>query len=261
MSFKCDFINFSDSLGREYFIKGNDFIFNEGRIAFNISDKEIVADIQPEIISNYRCHFDKYIVLHKDLWSLKGDIIRNRIKAILSPDKSIYARKCIIKKISADISSSFLDNNHLLGNTYAKFKYGMYHEDILVAVATFSKPRPINRDGKIVKSYEWVRYSSLGSNRIAGGMGKFLKHFYNEVDPDEIMSYADIDWSEGDVYYKLGFKLIGKTNPLRFYVNNKTGERVKMASKTHLNESDYKLSSDWQILYNSGNLKFLWSRV
>ena len=36
-------------------------------------------------------------------------------------------------------------------------------------------------------------------------MGKLLKAFIEEVRPDDVMSYADASWSDGDVYRKLGF--------------------------------------------------------
>jgi hypothetical protein len=36
-------------------------------------------------------------------------------------------------------------------------------------------------------------------------MGKLLKAFIDEMHPDDIMSYADASWSNGDAYRKLGF--------------------------------------------------------
>ncbi len=40
---------------------------------------------------------------------------------------------------------------------------------------------------------------------VDGGMGKLLKAFIEDVGPDDVMSYADASWSDGDVYRKLGF--------------------------------------------------------
>ena len=78
-------------------------------------------------------------------------------------------------------------------------------EGALVAVAMFSAPRPMERGSKVVQSYEWVRYASIGNYRVVGGMGKLMSFFIGKLSPDEIMSYADKDWSDGDVYKKLGF--------------------------------------------------------
>ncbi len=75
----------------------------------------------------------------------------------------------------------------------------------LVAVAGFSAPRVWRKGGREVRSCEWIRYASLDGIGVDGGMGKLLKAFVEEVRPDDVMSYADASWSDGDVYRKLGF--------------------------------------------------------
>ena len=51
---------------------------------------------------------------------------------------------------------------------------------------------------------------------IAGGMGKLLSRFIADVEPDDIMSYADIEWSDGGVYRHLGFAEDGGQGPRYF---------------------------------------------
>lgn len=75
-----------------------------------------------------------------------------------------------------------------------------------MAVAGFSGPRTWKKGDAAIRSYEWVRYASLEGLGVDGGMGKLLKAFINEVHPDDVMSYADASWSDGDVYRKLGFE-------------------------------------------------------
>ena len=75
----------------------------------------------------------------------------------------------------------------------------------MVAVAGFSAPRVWNKGGREVRSCEWIRYASLDGVGVDGGMGKLLKAFVDEVRPDDVMSYADASWSDGNVYRKLGF--------------------------------------------------------
>ena len=89
----------------------------------------------------------------------------------------------------------------------------------LVAVATFSNARKWQKGEKTIRSYEWTRYASLPGVRINGGMGKVLKAFVKEVQPDDIMSYADLEWSEGSVYEQLGFCLEGQKAPVAFEVD------------------------------------------
>ncbi len=57
-------------------------------------------------------------------------------------------------------------------------------------------------------------------------MGKLLKFFIKEVNPDDIMSYADLEWSERQIYKALGFmrEPVGK-GPVSFAINPSTYER------------------------------------
>ena len=98
-------------------------------------------------------------------------------------------------------------------------------EGILIAVATFSNARRWVKEGKEIRSYEWTRYASLPDLRVSGGMGKMLKAFIKEVHPDDIMSYADLEWSEGEVYERLGFEAETRKEPVTFTIDPQTWER------------------------------------
>lgn len=127
---------------------------------------------------------------------------------------SVYARNCEVLRIDRAVAAAFLEAYHALGDTRSRYCYGVYvlheghsgiPEGTLVAVGTFSSARRWMKDGREVRSYEWVRYASLSDVRVIGGMGKILDTFVNEVHPDDVMSYADASWSNGDAYKKLGF--------------------------------------------------------
>ena len=66
--------------------------------------------------------------------------------------------------------------------------------------------------------------------RISGGMGKLLNAFIKEVQPDDIMSYADLEWSEGTVYRTLGFINEEMKDPVTFAVDPSTWERFPIRS-------------------------------
>ena len=99
-------------------------------------------------------------------------------------------------------------------------------EGTLIAVATFSNARRWIKEGKEIRSYEWTRYASLPDLRVSGGMGKMLKAFIKEVQPDDIMSYADLEWSEGEVYERLGFEAETRKEPVTFTIDPQTWERT-----------------------------------
>ena len=46
-----------------------------------------------------------------------------------------------------------------------------------------------------------------------------LKAFILDQKPDDIMSYADLEWSEGRVYEQLGFVLEGRKDPVLFEID------------------------------------------
>lgn len=127
--------------------------------------------------------------------------------------KRIYARNCEVRRIERAVAEPFLQSFHRLGYTRCCHLYGLFvsrGEDIpegtLVAVAGFSAPRVWRKGDLRIRSCEWIRYASLDGIGVDGGMGKLLKAFVEEVMPDDVMSYADASWSDGDVYRKLGFR-------------------------------------------------------
>lgn len=169
------------------------------------------------------------IVIAEDRWRLQGDMMRERLLAHLEKFTSLYARNCRVKKIDKETAAAFLEQNHSYGDAACRYRYGLYlrrpsrcgtfEAETLVAVATFSNARKWQKGDKVIRSYEWTRYASLPGVRISGGMGKVLKAFIEEVHPDDIMSYADLEWSEGKVYEQLGFVLEGRKDPVMFVVD------------------------------------------
>ena len=53
-----------------------------------------------------------------------------------------------------------------------------------------------------------------------------LKTFIREVQPDDIMSYADLEWSSGEVYRSLGFTLEASKAPVTFIIDKTDWKRV-----------------------------------
>lgn len=162
---------------------------------------------------------------------------------------TVFARNCEVRKIDRKTADAFLEVNHIYGSASCRDCYGLFRRRVtgasekavcrpessveaahtlpamenglfageLVAVATFSNARRWEKQGRIISSYEWVRYASLKDTRVVGGMGKLLKAFIEERRPDDIMTYAistavpgrelrDGVESEGNVYRKLGFR-------------------------------------------------------
>lgn len=229
------------------------FFLSEERFKGYTSD---FADRERRAFSDHQVIF-----LYEDRWLSSREIIKARIKAHLGFEKVIFARNCECRVISADVERRFLDNFHSYGYAKSKYRYGLYFKSSLVAVSTFSASRPMNRLSGVLESYEWVRYASLPDFRIVGGMGKFLRYFTEDQNPQEIMSYADKEWSIGETYLKLGFYSAGETPPIKFYVDKRNMVRISakkvVSDKQYLDFEDKDLNENYVIIYNMGSNKYL----
>ena len=182
------------------------------------------------------------LIITEDRWRRQRPMMEARLLAHLEVFSQAYARNCEVRRIDKTMAQEFLSSNHSYGYAACRYRYGLFLKrhtghiaeelnmkgaitEKLIAVATFSNARKWIKDGKEIRSYEWTRYASLPDMRISGGMGKLLKAFIKEIQPDDIMSYADLEWSEGDVYRTLGFSREDSKEAVEFTVNPQTWER------------------------------------
>jgi hypothetical protein len=206
---------------------------------------------------------DRSIYLYEDRWRSGGEVLRKRILAHLGCFRSIFARKCVVKPLKAQQTADFLEKYHSYGTSRCSYRYGLFYEEMLVAVATFSAGRSMKRlvggEDRILMSYEWVRYASLPDCRISGGMGRLLEAFVKDVGPDEVMSYTDYEWSSGDAYLRLGFEKVGEKAPMSFYVDRATFRRIseKKASADKKFRGETFSKEKYALISNLGSAKYL----
>ena len=228
------------------------------------------------------------LVVTEDRWRRQGEMMRARILAHLELFSQAYARNCEVRRIEKAEAQAFLNENHSYGYAACRYRYGLFlkrhtghiAEELrsldsarddrelrqdgngqigkLIAVATFSNARRWIKDGKEISSHEWTRYASLPEMRVSGGMGKLLKAFIKDVQPDDIMSYADLEWSEGTVYERLGFKRehLGK-EPVLFTVDRRTWERRALRSLDKLGMTEESSGMTEELFFrNFGSVKY-----
>lgn len=182
------------------------------------------------------------MVITEDRWRLSRDMMEKRLLAHVGIFTGIYARDCEVRRIGKDVANMFLDKCHSYGKASSRYSYGVfimrprpgngYGEGTLVAAAQFSNARRWQKGDRTVRSYEWIRYASLPDVRVTGGMGKILCRFIDDVSPDDIMSYADLEWSDGDVYRRLGFFEDGNRDPVLFSIDTDTWIRTTVRPDT-----------------------------
>lgn len=207
------------------------------------------------------------VILWEDQWQSKADIIKSRLLSFLGISVRIPGRLTYVTRIDKAESAKFLKKNHLQGVTSSKYQFGLYlpikyfrvlpadfqldnsGRDLLVAVATFSYVRIFIHGEKPFRSFELIRFSSLINTTVVGGMNKLLSAFSKEMHPDDIMTYIDLEWSDGTSYRKLGFEEISRKPPVSFWLDTETNERFPFRNET----------SDRQMIKicNAGSLKFV----
>lgn len=194
--------------------------------------------------------------IYEDRWYRENVIIRTRIAAHLHRYEKAMARKCTVERITKPQADDFLDRYHSYGSSQCKYCYGTFSpEGRLIAVSTFSGARRWQKPEGIISSYEWIRYASLPGTRIAGGMGKSLSAFIEEVNPDDIMSYADLEWSDGKTYETLGFRPESVTPSQSFIVRENKREPLKRLSDEIVKKA-IEEDPDAYIICNLGSAKF-----
>lgn len=209
------------------------------------------------------------------------DETREKIKQLLrnalsSNIKTVYARKCYIKEkeIDTDIEREFLNSYHLQGYASSSIKYGLYSQqgDELISIMTFGSSRFNNQ-----YQYELIRYCNKPQIRVIGGAEKLFKRFIKDHNPEQIISYCSLSKFNGGVYIRLGFNRADKfiTEPNYVWVpynfsNDKTvltryQTQIKKLKDQGLEvyghtEDEIMQNRGYFKIYDSGNMRFVWTR-
>jgi hypothetical protein len=167
----------------------------------------------------------KLLQFFEDEIILKTDIVFSRLSSMLKTNDLIFGRKCQINEVNKKVSTQFLNENHLQGNSIDKHRFGLFYNNELVSLMTFGKKRKVlGNKNNTVDEYELIRFCNKKNITVVGGFSKLLKFFVKTFNPKKIETYADIRWSglnpENTVYYKNGFTYVHQTPPNYWYIKN-----------------------------------------
>jgi endogenous inhibitor of DNA gyrase (YacG/DUF329 family) len=212
----------------------------------------------------------RLIHIFSDEWADKQEIVKNRLKNILSIKKDqekIYARNCEIRKIDHKTLSEFLKNNHLQGSITASVKLGAFYRDVLVSVMSFGSMRRALGSSSIAGTYELTRFASIQS--IPGIFSKFISHFVKEHSPEKIISYLDLRWNFDaghNVYVKNGFSFVSRSIPNYWYTKDynireyrfqyQKSNLVKAGFDPSLSEREIMQQRGYDRIWDCGTAKF-----
>jgi hypothetical protein len=225
-------------------------------------------------------HKDKYniskenninlIQIWEDEWKYKRDIVKSRLSNKLKyTSKNIYSRKCVIKNLSSKEAKDFLNKNHLQGFLASKYYLGLYYNSKLVSLMSFGLLRiALNSKGD-ENDYEILRFCNCLNTNVIGSASKLFNHFIKENKPNSVISYASLEWGDGDFYSKLGMIDKGMTDIGYYYViDGKREHRYKftkhklVAEGYDSNKSEYKIMLDrgYDRVWSCGNQKWIWNK-
>lgn len=228
-----------------------------------------------EIWGKYKnYHLDKtQELLEKDIrlihildheWVNKKPIIQSMLLNYIGKTQyKIYARKCEIKEISFKLKNEFFIKNHIQGDCPSKFNIGLFDNNELVSCISFGKER-FKKDSI---SYELLRFCNKLNTNVIGGASRLFKYFLKTNNPEKIITFADRRFSQGNLYYQLGFNFIEFTKPNYIYWKNfKTYNRIyfqkhKLKNKLDIfdiNKSEYEnmIDNGYNRVWDCGNYKF-----
>jgi len=224
-----------------------------------------------------RLSAEGWLIIHlwEDVWRQRPEVVQSRLRALVGESERIPARLTQVRRIDRPTAVDFLARNHLQVPLAGRYKYGLFlparyfrvlsdefrernapagDADWLVAVATFAAARTF---ADTYRSVELIRFANRLNCTVVGGLDKLLKAFINDHQPNDVMTYADHDWSDGRSYERLGFERQTLTEPQQFWV--KPGEWIRYyphrlpngLTESRLPELGY------VPVYNAGSIKFV----
>ena len=195
----------------------------------------------------------KLIHVFENEWIYKKEVVKSILINLMGKTKNkINGRECIVKDISLSECKTFLTENHIQGNCKSSIKLGLFFDEKLVSVMTFTKSRFDKR-----YKYEISRYCNKTYTSIIGGASKLFSHFVTKYNPETVVSYNDKRYFDGMVYLKLGFRFISHTPPNYYYIiDNYKSTKNRMTFQKHklkniLPMFDENLS-EWENMKNNG---------
>jgi very-short-patch-repair endonuclease len=212
-----------------------DFFIPDFNVAIEVNGNYYHSEISGERNKDYHLQKTKLckekgiklIHIFDDEIRNKKEIVYSRLLNLLNKiDKKIFARKCEIREVTNKDKNNFLNENHIQGASVDSYRIGLYNEDELVSIMTFSKKRIVTGFKKSKEGeFELNRFCSLINTNVVGGFERLLSYFKKNNQYSSIISYADCRWSginfENTVYHKNGFNFLSQSKPSYFYLDTK----------------------------------------
>lgn len=256
-----------------------DFYLPDHNIGIEINDlsnhNSIVRSDKPfgnryHLYKSENCKSKGIRLIHIWEWEIKKDFVKISnwlLNELNNAKKNIFARKCSMRPVSIEEEKTFLNEFHLQGYAKSSHCLGLYAENELVQLMSFTKSRFSKK-----YEYELLRLCTKNGISVVGGSQRLFKHFISEVKPKSIVSYCDFSKFSGNVYNRIGMTFDKLSNPTITYCNwdmRTINESLLMklgADKLlntnygiGVNNQDIMIKEGFLPVHNCGNLIFTWN--
>lgn len=226
----------------------------------------LINDYKPEqALAIQQSYFERqFLLIHlwEDIWFSRKAQVLNRLGSLAGQNRRIHGRKTKALTLNKNQADLFLEDNHIQGPALARHKFGLSYNDELVAVATFSGTRLMKHKSEGYRSAELIRFATKPGYTVTGGLSKLIKHFASVVKTNDIMSYADRDWSMGKGYESAGFTFDSLIPPSEIWLDASTNKRyfhhrLPKACDNAEDLGDVRAHLRFVKIFNTGNLKYI----
>ncbi len=200
------------------------------------------------------------IHIDEDLWMSQPDLLLQRIVALAGQATRVHARDTVVTRIDKQVAMAFQAEHHLNVALPGKYRYGLFLDGELAAIAVYSGGRRMQNQAEEYRSFELLRFCHKQGLHVVGGLSKLIEGFRKDFEPGDIMTYADKDWTDGQRYEKTGFEIVGEIEPRVFWVDPRTWTRYAADSlpESLANKTEEALRHDgYMPVTNSGSLKLV----
>lgn len=223
---------------------------------------------------------ERIIHVWEDVERQKPAVVASRLVALQGQSIRVPGRLTKARRIDKATAMAFLDKHHLQVPLPGKVRYGLFLPEqyyrvlppanssdtylsdrpageLLLAVATFAQPRSQQRNGLPHRSAELLRVASQLGTTVVGGLDKLIKTYLTNHPADDLMTYADRDWSDGASYRTLGFERVGETLPQQFWLRPDEGIRYVPDRLPLPLDQTNAIEFGYIPVYNTGSYKFV----
>jgi len=174
-------------------------------------------------------HGIRLIHIWEHEWLFRQEIVKNILGAQLGVNRErIFARKCSVKIVRNTEAKQLFESSHLQGNTFSTVNYGLFFNNEMVSVMSFSKSTQGDED------WELTRFTNKLGTVVVGGAERLFTRFKKDHNPATVKSFSMNRIFSGALYAALGFQKIGVLPPTYFYHNGKRIVLRRSAQKKNL---------------------------